>query len=144
MDLRAVPFASDAAQVLVTAMVAELSERYGGDGASPVDGGDFDLPGVFLVGDDVCCGGLRILSPGRGEIKRMYVAPAARGLGHARLLVRALLDHARSLDLQEVWLETGLKQPEAIALYESEGFTLIEPYGFYKDEPLSRCYGIRL
>ena len=36
------------------------------------------------------------------------------------------------------------KQPEAIGLYESEGFTPIAGYGFYQGEPLSRCYGLRL
>jgi hypothetical protein len=37
-------------------------------------------------------------------------------------------------------LETGVRQPEAIALYESAGYDAIEPYGFYKNAPLSRCY----
>ena len=142
MELQPVPFAS--AGALVSAMVEELSERYGGDGASPVDGADFDPPGLFLVGGEVCCGGLRLLVAQTGEVKRMYVVPSARGHGRSRQLLRALLDHARSLGLKEVWLETGLMQPEAIGLYESEGFVLIAPYGFYKDEPLSRCYGLVL
>jgi putative acetyltransferase len=84
------------------------------------------------------------LDNGIGEIKRMYAAPAVRGRGIARALLRALLDHARDNGLGEVWLETGTLQPEAISLYESEGFTAIEKYGYYKDEDLSRCYGIRL
>jgi hypothetical protein len=37
-------------------------------------------------------------------------------------------------------LETGLAQPEAIALYESSGYTRIPSFGYYKDEPLNRCY----
>jgi hypothetical protein len=41
-------------------------------------------------------------------------------------------------------LETGLRQPEAIALYESSGYTLIPGFGFYKDAPLSRCFARRL
>ena len=37
-------------------------------------------------------------------------------------------------------LETGLRQPEAIALYESSGYTPIAKFGFYRDSPTSRCY----
>jgi putative acetyltransferase len=147
VELRAVAF-EDAVH-LTGPMVAEMSERYGGNGASPAEGSDFLPPyGVFLVasleGADVACGGLRRLDNGIGEIKRMYAAPAVRGRGIARALLRALLDHARDNGLGEVWLETGTLQPEAISLYESEGFTPIEKYGYYKDEDLSRCYGIRL
>ena len=41
-------------------------------------------------------------------------------------------------------LETGLRQPEAIALYESSGYTPIPSFGYYKDAPLNRCYARRL
>jgi GNAT superfamily N-acetyltransferase len=137
------------ARELVDAMVAEMSARYGGDGASPIDGTEFEPPyGVFLLatvdGTPVASGGLRHLHGTTGEIKRMYADPAHRGRGHARRLLRALVDHARQVGLEEVWLETGTKQPEAIALYESEGFRPIAAYGYYKDEPLSRCYGLQL
>ncbi len=139
--------AFEAAGHLTGPMVAEMSARYGGDAASPADSSDFLPPyGLFLVasveGTDVACAGLRRLKQGVGEIKRMYVAPEARGRGIARSLLRALLEHARGAGLTEVWLETGTLQPEAIALYISEGFTPIEKYGYYKDEDLSRCYGI--
>jgi GNAT superfamily N-acetyltransferase len=147
LELRSAPF--DDALHLTGPMVAELSQRYGGDGASPADGADFLPPyGVFLVGavdgTDVACGGLRLLDNGVGEIKRMYAAPEVRGQGIARALLRELLAHARQVGLREVWLETGTLQPEAIALYESEGFVPIEKYGYYKDEELSRCYGLPL
>lgn len=126
-------------------MEAELSVRYGGGGASPASASDFAPPyGVFLVaavdGVDVACGGLRALSDGVGEVKRMYCDPAHRGRGLARGLLQALLDHARSVGLREVRLETGTLQPEAIALYVSEGFTPISAYGHFADEPLSRCF----
>lgn len=143
MELRPVPFAEAAS--LVDAQIAELSARYGEEGASPVDGADFDPPhGAFLVarvgGVDVGCGGLRPLSAEVGEVKRMYADPMVRGQGVGRALLRALLDHARAVGLREVWLETGVRQPEAMALYVSEGFAPIEPYGHYKDHPESRCY----
>ncbi len=137
------------AQALTAAMVDELSERYGGEGASPADGSDFLPPyGIFLVaqvdGAAFGCGGLRLIADGVGEIKRMYVAPDARGRGIARELLRALVAYAREQGLEEVWLETGTKQPEAMALYASEGFLPIAGYGYYKDEPLSRCFGLIL
>lgn len=143
MEIRPVPFAEAAARV--EAQTAELSARYGQEGASPVAGADFDPPyGVFLVarvdGVDVGCGGLRPLSEGVAEVKRMYADPAVRGQGIGRVLLRALLDHARAVGLHEVWLETGVRQPEAMALYVSEGFAPIEPYGHYKDRPESRCF----
>ncbi len=137
--------AYDDARALTDAMSDDLAARYGGRDASPADPAQFLPPyGVFLVvevdGEQVACGGLRLLQEGVGEVKRMYVAPTHRGQGHARSVLRALLDHARTSGLSEVWLETGLKQPEAIALYESEGFTSIEPYGYFRDQPFSRCY----
>ena len=41
-------------------------------------------------------------------------------------------------------LETGLRQPEAIALYESSGYEPVPSFGYYKEEPLSRCFGKRV
>jgi GNAT superfamily N-acetyltransferase len=97
-----------------------------------------------LDGADVACGGVRQLAPGIGEVKRMYVVPSARGRGLSRLLLRALVEHAVAVGLGELWLETGTAQPEAMALYESEGFEPIAPYGQYRDEPDSRCYRLVL
>jgi GNAT superfamily N-acetyltransferase len=42
---------------------------------------------------------------------------------------------------QAVLLETGLRQPEAIGLYESSGYTPVPSFGYYRCAPLSRCYG---
>ena len=109
--------------------------------------------GVFLVLSlddvDVACGGVRRLQEEGvfgllGEVKRMYVDPTVRGRGLSRVLLRALVSHARSVGLAQLWLETGLRQPEAMALYESEGFSPIERYGQYKDEAESRCYRLVL
>jgi GNAT superfamily N-acetyltransferase len=75
-----------------------------------------------------------------GEIKRMYVEPDARGKGVGRTILRSLEQRARESRYTALRLETGARQPEAIALYESEGYLPIEPYGFYRDSPLSRCF----
>ena len=130
-------------------MDLEMTARYGGGSASPVAAEQFSGEhGTFLVARlenlDVGCGGLRLLREGVGEVKRMYVEPAARGRGVARALLRGLLDHARAAGLGRVQLETGELQPEAVALYESEGFEPIEPYGHYRDDPRSLCFALDL
>jgi GNAT superfamily N-acetyltransferase len=100
--------------------------------------------GTFIVAwmDDaaVGCGGLRRIDDATGEIKRMFVAADARRRGVARALLAELEATARSLGYTRLVLETGIKQPEAIALYEAHGYKPIEPYGLYKDSPLSRCF----
>ena len=103
---------------------------------------------MFLVAwvDDepVGCGGIRAHDADIGEIKRMYVKPAARHAGIARTVLSELESRARDLGYARLRLETGIRQPEAIALYESFGYAPIEPYGLYRDEPMSRCFEKRL
>jgi putative acetyltransferase len=72
-----------------------------------------------------------------GEIKRTYIEPAMRGRQFGRLLLNALEDCARVRKLSCLRLETGVKQPEAIALYRSAGYGEIPPFGDYKPDPLS-------
>lgn len=72
-----------------------------------------------------------------GEIKRMYVAPAARGLGLGRLLLETLERHAAGLGLSCIRLETGTKQPEAIGLYRAFGYVDGGPFGDYLPDPVS-------
>lgn len=71
------------------------------------------------------------------EIKRMYVAPAARGLGLGRLLLETLERHAAGLGLRCIRLETGVRQPEAIGLYRACGYVETGPFGGYAVDPLS-------
>lgn len=128
---------------------AEMGRRYPGSEPSHVEADDFVGPvGRFLIGlaDDgtpVACGGVRE-AEGCAELKKVYVAPAARGTGLGRVLVRALADHARAQGLARLVLQTGLEQPEAVRLYESEGWTPIPVYGQYADDPRCRCYGLDL
>jgi putative acetyltransferase len=78
-----------------------------------------------------------VLSPAYGEIKRMYVQPAMRGKGLARMLMEALEHATRAAGSPLMVLETGPYQPEAIALYERHGFQRCGPYGGYPDDPMS-------
>jgi GNAT superfamily N-acetyltransferase len=149
------PFDSPTAKALVAALDADLDERYAAD--TDVEGEpDYAMlnvlstsvappHGVFLVarldGAPVGCGALRPHhGDGTGEIKRMYVVPEARGTGIARTLLTALEDEAVRLGYTRVVLETGTRQHEAMAMYESSGYTSIANYGAYRDSPLSRCY----
>lgn len=121
---------------------AEMLARYGADtepGAKPTAS---DVA-VFLVAFDegpLGCGGIRVLADGAAEIKRMYVRPAARGRGIARRLLVALEQAARELGCSVARLETGIEQPEAIALYERAGYRPIPYYGAYPASHLSRCF----
>ncbi len=133
---------------LIEAMGAEMQARYGDGGLSPAQPQQFLAPGTFLLaeldGIAVGCGGVRPSGEDAAEIKRMYVDPAARGRGIARGLLRALVAHARARGLTRLLLETGTAQPEAISLYESEGWTPVPPFGHYADDPRTRCYGLDL
>ncbi|WP_410568044.1 GNAT family N-acetyltransferase [Amycolatopsis sp. cmx-4-61] len=123
----------------------ELDARYGTDDHEPGAVPTAETVAVFLLARDadgiaVGCGGLRLLGPGSGEVKRMYVEPSARGTGVATALLRALEDHARDLGITRLLLETGTGQPDAIRFYQREGYEPIEAYGPYRGEPLSRCF----
>jgi len=73
-------------------------------------------------------------------VKRVYVAPHARGRGFARTLVRALEERAAALGWTRLVLEAGLQQPEAIGLYLSLGYVPVERYGEWADVADSRCF----
>jgi GNAT superfamily N-acetyltransferase len=134
---------------VVRALEAELQqeyvERYGGADESPVDPAEFAPPGgVFVVGfadgEPVASGGFRRHSEQIAEIKRMYVVEDRRGVGYARRLLAELEARAAAVGYQQIILETGLRQPEAVALYESSGYQPIPGFGFYANQALSRSF----
>jgi GNAT superfamily N-acetyltransferase len=143
----AVPADAPPASDLLAAMVAEMDALYGPidrPGMPSATPPDFAPPcGTFLVGFDesgtsVCAGGIKHLGDGAAEIKRMYVVPAARGRGLARVLLRALEDAARDLGHTVVRLDTGPHQPHAQALYSSAGY---RPIGNYNANPVASYWG---
>lgn len=155
LELRPVPYGHPDAVALVERVQQEYVERYGSPDESPVEPEMFDPPeGIFLVayvdGAPVGTGAWRrspVLALGgsrAAEIKRMYVVPEHRGAGLARRVLAALEDSAAAAGCDLLVLETGLKQPEAIALYESTGYVLIPSFGHYCGSELSRCFGKRL
>lgn len=88
-------------------------------------------------GDQALGMGALLIHPSYGEIKRVYVAKAARGQGIARLVLEGLIAQARAESLPLLRLETGIHQPEALSLFAALGFKRIGPFGAYPDDPLS-------
>lgn len=88
-------------------------------------------------GEPVGCGGIQVFGVEYGELKRMYVRPAFRGLGLAAQMLEQLSRHARQQGIQVLRLETGIHQHEAIGLYERHGFQRRPPFGDYQPDPLS-------
>lgn len=88
----------------------------------------------------VACGALKDFDNNTAEIKRMYVKPEFRGLGISKKILSALEQHARESHYQRLILETGLKQPEAISLYEKYGYKPLKCYGRHANDPDSRCF----
>jgi putative acetyltransferase len=86
------------------------------------------------------CGGVKLFGTVYGEIKRMYVRPAFRGRGFAKLFLNHLSNYAWDQGVRLLRLETGIHQHEAIGLYERTGFRRIPPFGEYKEDPLSLFY----
>ena len=144
------------ATLLIDEVQAEYVVRYGGPDHTPLDPMMFEPPlGSFYVGyldldlrrapvatgawrfhDDVEAFGTTRVA----EIKRMYVVPAARARGLARAMLAHLERTAAEGGAEAMVLETGTAQPEAVRLYESSGYTALPPFGYYRSEPLNRCY----
>ncbi len=85
-----------------------------------------------------------VLRTTHGELKRMYVQPAARGAGLARQILQVLEDAARARGCPQLLLETGPYQPEALAFYAGRGYVRRGPFGDYADHPLSVFMGKQL
>ncbi|MCX6399674.1 MAG: GNAT family N-acetyltransferase [Propionibacteriales bacterium] len=156
LELRPVGYDHPDAVALVARVQLEYAERYGSPDEAAVDLREFDPPaGLFLVGYDerrtpVVTGAWRSSSEralgasNAVELKRMYVVPEARGRGFARRILAELEATAAAAGHDALVLGTGLMQPEAIALYLSEGYVEIPVFGFYAGHELARSYGKRL
>jgi len=144
------PYGHPDVVALTLEVQAHYKELYGGPGdESPVEVADFEAPtGHFVVcyvdGIPVAMGGWRRLgnrpglpSPNTAEIKRMYVAPSARGRGLSRVVLAELESSARADGLDWLVLETGRPQVSAVKLYRSSGYLEVDgtPYGHYLGEP---------
>jgi putative acetyltransferase len=127
---------------LLEALDAYQSRLYPPESNHFVDVEALAGPGVrFFVArrgrEAVGCGALRIDPAGYGELKRMFVASAARGTRLGRRILERIEEEARREGLEWLRLETGVHQPEALGLYRSAGYVEREAFGEYKPDPLS-------
>jgi GNAT superfamily N-acetyltransferase len=130
------PLRAPGAARLLGAFAVEIADLYPGwsPGVGPSAGPeDFAAPGgTFLVAyageRPVGCGGLKRLDARRAEVKRLYVAPEARGAGVARQLLRGLELAARTRGYDVVRLDTGSRQPAALELFRSAGYLAVDDY----------------
>lgn len=88
----------------------------------------------------VGCGAIKFYDDNTAEVKRMFVLESERGQGFASQLLKELEEWAKDLGFENLILETGVNQPEAIALYKKCGYEIIENYGQYQGIETSLCF----
>ena len=88
----------------------------------------------------VGCGAIKEFDKKTVEVKRMYTSTDCRGQGIASMILSELEKWGTELSYERCILETGIKQPEAIGLYNKNGYKLIPNYGQYKEVENSRCF----
>jgi len=132
---------------LIRELSAELARRYdyiedGSGGFKPEDA--LGPRGAFVIGrvggNPVACGAIRPLEEDVAELKRVFVKVDFRRRGYSKAIVNELERQARARGYRVMRLETGVRQPEAISLYESLGYHPVPNYGEYRDSRLNVCF----
>lgn len=135
-------------QQLVKALDADLRIRDGEEHSFYAQFNKIDaLKYVIVAYDDdtaVGCGAIKDYSRDTMEVKRMYVSENKRGQGVASTVLKELEKWAVELNYSKCVLETGKKQPEAIALYKKNNYNIIPNYGQYKNVENSVCFEKKL
>jgi GNAT superfamily N-acetyltransferase len=137
---------SEAGRLLLSELDADLHERYGGGTPVQADAAEFEPPGgAFLIayvdGEPQACAGYRRYDDRTAELKRMFVRSTGRRQGLARRLLLELEAGAAAAGYEQMWLETGVPQHEAMTLYEASGYARIAAFGQYAWAEDQRCYG---
>lgn len=129
---------------LVALLDADLAKRDGDENAFyALFNGIVQLKNCVVFYSDetpIGCGAFKYFKEGSVEIKRMYVLPEYRGKGIASKLLKTLEEWAKELNFNYCVLETGLRQPEAIALYKKNGYQITENYPPYEEMDNSVCF----
>lgn len=130
-------------RALVHLLDRDLRERDGANHAFYAQFNKVDLIKHVVVAyqqeEPVGCGAFKEFTGEMVEIKRMYVQPAWRGQGVAAAVLGELEQWAQDLHYKGCVLETGMKQSEAIRLYERSGYQRIPNYGQYVGIENSVC-----
>ncbi|MBI5373784.1 MAG: GNAT family N-acetyltransferase [Sphingobacteriales bacterium] len=95
---------------------------------------------AYQDGIPVGCGAVKEYAEDTMEVKRMFVLPGQRGKGIASLVLSELENWCRELGYQRCILETSIRLPEAILLYERRGYSRIPNYGQYEKVESSVCF----
>lgn len=131
-------------QKLVTELDRDLRIRDGEDHAFFAQFNKIDqIKHVVVAYNDnvaVGCGAIKAYSDDTMEVKRMFVSPEKRGRGIASMVLKELEHWATELGIQKCILETGEKQPEAIALYKKNDYLIIPNFGQYAGVESSICF----
>jgi GNAT superfamily N-acetyltransferase len=129
---------------LVQLLDADLAIRDGADNAFYAQFNTIDTLRyavvAYVAGEAVGCGALKPFGADAMEVKRMYSSPTFRGRGVATRVLTELETWAAELAYAKCVLETGRRQPEAIALYEKLGYRRIPNYGQYAEVENSLCF----
>ena len=129
---------------LVKHLDADLAERDGKDHSFYAQFNKIDKIKHVVIAyeneEPVACGAIKEYAPGMMEVKRMYTSLESRGKGIASEVLRELENWASELSYERCILETGKKQPEAIRLYQKNGYKIIPNYGQYAGIENSLCF----
>ena len=129
---------------LVRQLDADLAIRDGDDHAFYDQFNKIDAIKYAIVayqdGQAVGCGAIKEYDADSVEVKRMYVPLELRGKGIATVILTALESWASELGYKACILETGKGQPEAIRLYQKNGYDITENYGQYAGVDNSVCF----
>jgi GNAT superfamily N-acetyltransferase len=129
---------------LVRLLDAELAITDGEEHAFYDQFNKIDMIKYVVVGyfenRPVACGAIKEFDALTMEVKRMYVVKSERGKGQASRILKALENWAREMSYSRCVLETGIRQPDAIALYKKNSYTLIPNYGQYIGVENSLCF----
>ena len=134
------------AVALVAEMRSEVAALYGRpDPGKPLDSAEFEPGrGRFVVGYEgetpVACGGYRVIEGQHARVQRVFVRPDRRGQSLSRALMVHLEQQARADGFTSLDLHTGVRQPAAVKVYESLGYTPIPVFAPYEADPFSLCY----
>lgn len=96
---------------------------------------------LYQEGEAVSCGALKEFTLDTMEVKRMFTKREYRGKGYAAMVLQELEKWAKELQYSRCILETGVRQPDAIALYKKKDYDLIPNYGQYAGVKNSLCFG---
>ncbi|WP_400247422.1 GNAT family N-acetyltransferase [Niallia sp. JL1B1071] len=136
------PFSKDA-KMLMEELSQSLVSITGSSGQSSIQLENLTKPNAKFViaykkGMPVGCGAFRPLTPQIAEMKRMYAKYPGQQIG--KTLLQHLEVSAKNAGYQKIWLETRLKNRNAVAFYQKNGYSKIANYGKYEHMPEAICF----